>query len=124
MDAEGCGWDDIRLPGLDLEYHNIDPERGLFLSLEAEGQTQRFVTDEAIQQAMDMPPFDTRAGVRGLIVQKFLKDIHKIQWENVIFKGEQTQSTYSFNDLFDAQAVNAEIHRLKHCQNVASFLAH
>lgn len=123
MEAEGCGWDDPRLPGLDLEYHNIDPERGLFLSLEAEGEIRRFVSEEAIQHAMDMPPLDTRAGVRGLIVQKFLKDIHKIQWEKVLFK-DKPQSSYSFDDLFDTEAVRAEMHRLKQCQDVASLFVH
>ncbi len=124
MEAESCAWDDARLPGLDLEYHNIDPERGLFLSLEAEGEIQRFVTDDAITQAMDMPPMDTRAGVRGLIVQKFLKNIHKIQWEKVIFKGNQAQGVYRFDDLFDDKAIKAEIHRLNQCTQVASLLAH
>ena len=37
---EGIGWDDPWLASLDLEYHNLDPERGLFFGLEADGRGQ------------------------------------------------------------------------------------
>ena len=38
MREERIGWDDPWLASLDLEYHNVNPERGLFLGLEAEGK--------------------------------------------------------------------------------------
>ena len=38
MQEERIGWDDPWLASLDLEYHNVNPERGLFLGLEAEGK--------------------------------------------------------------------------------------
>ncbi len=34
MDAEGVGWDDPWLLSLDLEYHNIDPAKGLFFGVQ------------------------------------------------------------------------------------------
>ena len=33
---ERLRWDDPWLASLDLEYHNVDPDRGLYLGLEAE----------------------------------------------------------------------------------------
>ena len=33
MEAEGLGWDDPWLQSLDLEYHNIDPAKGLFFGV-------------------------------------------------------------------------------------------
>ena len=43
MEAEGLSWDDPWLQSLDLEYHNIDPEKGLFFGVprNALGMEQR-----------------------------------------------------------------------------------
>ncbi len=83
--AEAVGWDDPWLASLDLEYHNIDPERGLFFGLEAEGRTTRICQEPEIQEAINHGPLDTRGGLRGLCVQRFGKDITSIQWEGVDF---------------------------------------
>ena len=39
-EEERLEWADPWLASLDLEYHNVNPERGLYLGLEAEGQVQ------------------------------------------------------------------------------------
>ena len=39
MREERLAWEDPWLASLDLEYHNVNPDRGLFLGLEAEGKT-------------------------------------------------------------------------------------
>ncbi|SVE14109.1 uncharacterized protein METZ01_LOCUS466963, partial [marine metagenome] len=36
-ESEGVGWDDPWVKSLDLEYHNLDPERGLYRGLEQAG---------------------------------------------------------------------------------------
>ncbi|MFQ5597519.1 MAG: proteasome accessory factor PafA2 family protein [Nitrospiria bacterium] len=122
MDAEGVGWTDPRLPCLDLEYHNIHPERGLFLALEAEGRVQRLVDEEAIRQAIETPPADTRAAVRGQIVQRFLDDIDKIQWETIHFKGGSANHKYSLAQLFDPHALAQEIDRVRTSRTVEDIL--
>ncbi|MFQ5587225.1 MAG: proteasome accessory factor PafA2 family protein [Nitrospiria bacterium] len=118
IEAEGTDWRDTRLLGLDLEYHNIDPERGLFLGLEMEGAVHRFVSDEAVRTAMETPPSETRAGVRGMIVSKFLKEIYKIQWERIVFKGGMTKRVYAMDRLFEPRAVRQEIERIRQCRTV------
>lgn len=122
MDAERIGWSDPRLPSLDLEYHNIDPERGLFLGLEIEGRVHRVVSDEAIQKAMDDPPLDSRAGVRGYIVKKYLNEIDKIQWESVTFKGGLRKRGYALDRLFDPEEIKKEIDRVSRSQTVDEIL--
>ena len=86
---ERIGWDDPWLASLDLEYHNVDPERGLFRGLEAEGRTTNIVQEEDIQEAMVHGPLDTRGGLRGLCVQRFGADITSIQWEGIQFSGKR-----------------------------------
>jgi len=85
---EGIGWDDPWLASLDLEYHNLDPERGLYFGLEAEGRTSGISQEHEIREAMKHGPHDTRGGLRGLCVQRFGEDITSIQWEGVHFRGQ------------------------------------
>ena len=51
-DRHGCGWDDDRLAALDLQYHDLRPERSLFARLGME----RLVDDEAVAAAVTDPP--------------------------------------------------------------------
>jgi proteasome accessory factor A len=83
IEAENVGWEDERLRSLDLEYHNVDPDLGLFHALGAGGMMERLVTDEDVEQAMVEPPRDTRAFIRGVCVQRFAPQIHRIGWGRV-----------------------------------------
>jgi proteasome accessory factor A len=103
---EGIGWDDPWLASLDLEYHNVNPERGLFLGLEAQGKTVRLTTNEAIQAALSAGPADTRGGIRGLCIRRFPDRIKSVQWERVQFSGGPSSTTLDLNDLFEPEAVS------------------
>ena len=98
---ERVGWNDPWLASLDLEYHNIDPDRGLFYGLENEGKVFRLTTDAEIQNAMTVGPHDTRGGIRGLCVRRFREEIQSIQWERVQFKGSLLPKTLDMSDLFE-----------------------
>lgn len=102
---ERIGWDDPWLASLDLEYHNINPEQGLYLGLEAEGKAWRMTTDEAIDEAIRNGPSDTRGGLRGLCVQRFSDQIQSMQWERIQFTGRLRAHSLDMGDLFDPQEV-------------------
>jgi len=53
---------------LDLRYHDISAERGLFNMLERRGAAARVTSDEAIAEAVDLAPPTTRAALRGRFV--------------------------------------------------------
>jgi len=55
---------------MDLQYHDVSRERGLFYRLQARGMVERTTTDAAIQTAMDNPPQTTRARLRGEFIKK------------------------------------------------------
>jgi Pup amidohydrolase len=110
MREERIGWDDPWLASLDLEYHNIDPEQGLYLGLEAEGKAWRMITDEAIEEAMWNGPTDTRGGLRGLCVQRFPDQIKSMQWEHIQFTGGIRSRNLDMGDLFDPQEVRQCAH--------------
>jgi proteasome accessory factor A len=85
IEAEGIWWEDPVLRSLDLEYHQIDPEQGLFYAVEP--QMHRLVGEEEIERARHLPPPDTRAALRGELVRRFSRDIKRISWGRAYFAG-------------------------------------
>lgn len=86
MEAEGVGWDADVLHSLDLEYHNINPNQGLFYALQDAGEVRRVVTDEAIQKATTSPPSDTRAAGRAYVVREILAKGNRryvVDWDSI-----------------------------------------
>ncbi|WP_269510047.1 Pup--protein ligase [Corynebacterium faecium] len=81
-DRLGCGWDHPKLAQIDLTYHDINPERGLFYVLERKGLAARWIDNAAIKVAVDNPPATTRAAIRG----EFLSAVrerglaHNVDW--------------------------------------------
>ena len=71
-EAEQLEWHDPTLKSLDLEYHNLRSDRGLYFGLLEEGRVPRMTTDKAIALAMEHPPRNTRAFGRGELVRHLL----------------------------------------------------
>ncbi|MFY9269604.1 MAG: proteasome accessory factor PafA2 family protein [Candidatus Manganitrophaceae bacterium] len=90
MESERIGWGDPWLASLDLEYHNIDPMKGLVSALEEEGKTVRRTTDAAIDLAVDSPPRNTRASGRGEVIRSLLsgKNPYMINWSGIYIEGK------------------------------------
>ncbi len=61
----GCDWDDPRISMMDLQYHDIKRDRGLYYLLERENLVERIADDEDVGHAMEYPPQNTRAKLRG-----------------------------------------------------------
>ena len=60
-ERHGLRWDDVKLAAMDLQYHDLRPEK----SLAARVGLERIATDEEATRAMTEPPPDTRAYFRG-----------------------------------------------------------
>jgi proteasome accessory factor A len=71
-EAENLEWNDPMLKSLDLEYHNLNSEKGLYYGLLHEGRVPRLTTDKAVELAMEHPPRNTRAFGRGELVKHLL----------------------------------------------------
>ena len=86
-ESEGLDWerpeDRAWLQSQDLEYHNIDPAEGLYSTLEAAGQVERIVSEEAVGRALVDPPGDTRAYFRGKMLQKFAAAVRSLNWDSI-----------------------------------------
>lgn len=84
---EGLEPDDDALHSVDLEYHNIDADRGLFYALQEMGETKRVVDDLDITDAMTDPPANTRAKGRSSLIRKILaqkgRKLYAVDWNGV-----------------------------------------
>jgi proteasome accessory factor A len=90
-EAEGLSWTDPWLQSIDLEYHNVSLDHGLFYELVRENRMRRLVSDDEIRHAIFQPPETTRAFFRGRSVARFNKSIESIQWDEISF-GSNGQS--------------------------------
>jgi proteasome accessory factor A len=78
-------WSDPWLQAIDLEYHNVDPEKGLYYELVRQGAMRRVVSEAQIREAIFDPPLTTRAFFRGRSVARFSDRIESIQWDEISF---------------------------------------
>jgi proteasome accessory factor A len=85
MDRKGCRWDDPRVAMLDLQYHDVRPEKGLYYTLERGNRIDRLLRDGEIEKAEHTPPPDTRAYFRGQCLRKFSQAVYAASWTSVLF---------------------------------------
>ena len=84
-EEEKLSWTDPWLQALDLEYHNIQPDQGLFFDLLRQGSMRSIVAGQEIKDAIFAPPETTRAWFRGRAVARFNHAIRSIQWDEIAF---------------------------------------
>jgi Pup amidohydrolase len=84
-ERDGLDWSDPKLRLVDLQYHDVRRERGLYHRLEAAGEVERLTTDAEIERAVSEPPEDTRAYFRGRCIGKFPDAITAASWDSIIF---------------------------------------
>ena len=84
--AEGLGWEDPWLKSIDLEYHLLKHDEGLFFALEDSGQMKKLLHEADIIHAVQHPPTSSRAYLRGRSVLKFAANLKTAQWDNLVFK--------------------------------------
>jgi len=62
-------WSSAKVAMLDLQYHNIRTDQGLYYKLERDGLVRRITEEKKIEHAIRYPPETTRAKFRGRFVQ-------------------------------------------------------
>ncbi len=101
-----------RMLMLDLQYHDIRREKGLYFLLARKGQVVRLATDEQIETAMVDPPQNTRAKMRGELIKlaKMKRIPYDLDW-NYIRIGYLLNLWVKCNDPF--QEENEKVTQLK-----------
>ena len=70
MTRNRTSWRDPKVSLIDLQYHDIRPDRGLYFRLVRRDLVDRMTTDEAIERAKHTPPQTTRARLRGEFIRQ------------------------------------------------------
>jgi proteasome accessory factor PafA2 len=73
--------DHMKLRAIDLQYHDIRPER----SLAARCSLRELVSHEEAVRALTTPPPSTRAYFRGRCIEKYSENIAAANWDSVVF---------------------------------------
>jgi proteasome accessory factor A len=90
-----------RIALMDLAYHDVNRDRGLYYLLERRGVVERIVPEKQIQKAMREPPQTTRARLRGEFIRhaKQRRRDYTVDWVHLKLN-DQAQRTVLCKDPF------------------------
>jgi len=98
-----------RVALLDLQYHDVNRERGVFYKLQDRGLVERVCDDADIDTAMETPPQTTRARLRGEFIRKAKerKRDYTVDWVHLKLN-DQAQRTVLCKDPFKSRDERVE----------------
>jgi proteasome accessory factor A len=81
QDRHGLSATDPKLRAMDLQYHDLRPERSLAQRVGLE----TLVSDRDVARAVTEPPRGTRAWFRGSCLAKFPQNVVTANWDSLVF---------------------------------------
>ena len=93
-----------RVALLDLQYHDVNRDRGVFYKMQARDLVERVCVDADIDAAIETPPQTTRARLRGEFIRraKERKRDYTVDWVHLKLN-DQAQRTVLCKDPFKAR---------------------
>jgi len=82
---DGLDWTDPKLQLLDLQFHDINPDRGLYHRLLRSGRMRRLFSDDQVERAVERPPEGTRAWFRGESLRRYRSAVVAANWDSLVF---------------------------------------
>lgn len=95
------------LQSLDLEYHRLDRQTGLYYALEQAGSIVGVPSEALVFRAISEPPRTTRAYIRGRCIQKFSAHVIAAQWDHITLQGTHGPLKISLMDVFTDDEITA-----------------
>jgi proteasome accessory factor A len=83
-ERDQLGWGDAKLRAIDLQYHDVRRDKGLYERLAVSGKVERLTSDDEVERAIMEPPEDTRAFFRGRCISRYPDAIAAASWDSVI----------------------------------------
>jgi proteasome accessory factor A len=98
-----------RVALMDLAYHDVNRDRGLYYLLERKGKMERAVSEREVQRAMHDPPQTTRAKLRGEFIRqaKQRRRDYTVDWVHLKLN-DQAQRTVLCKDPFRSRDERVE----------------
>jgi proteasome accessory factor A len=122
-EAENLEWSDPWLQSIDLEYHNVSLEHGLYYELVRTNQMKRLVEEDEIRRSIFQPPETTRAYFRGRAVARFNREISSIQWDEVCFQHNGDLRTVNLPHPAHAEELARANAAIRDAKSFADFIA-
>ena len=85
VERDGLDWDAAKLKLIDVQYHDVRRDKGLYNRLVAGGHVERLVGEDEVAHAVEHPPEDTRAYFRGRCLSKYREELTAAGWDSLIF---------------------------------------
>jgi proteasome accessory factor A len=85
MERKTLDWESPQVQMLDLQFHDLRPDKGLYSLLERQGKVIRVATDAEIEAAVLDPPEDTRAYFRGHCLKRYASQVFGVNWDSISF---------------------------------------
>ncbi len=115
-DSEKLSWHDNQMQSLDLAYHHLDSDQGLFSALKEAGEV---VDDRPVK-----PVVCSRAQVRGFLVDRFAEYIESISWSRITLRVGTDVHSIDFppdleypEEIFDVETIEEAIQSLREFKN-------
>ncbi len=83
-ERDGLEWSDAKLALLDLQYHDVRPEKSIYERLVKAGKIERLLHERDVVAAMVDPPPTTRAYFRGRLLELWPDSVVAANWDSVI----------------------------------------
>ena len=81
MDRHSCGWKDPRVAALALQYHDLRPDKSVFMRLDM----KTLAEPAEVQKAVTEPPVGTRAWFRGKCLARWPEAVVTANWDSLVF---------------------------------------
>ncbi|MFM7060000.1 MAG: depupylase/deamidase Dop [Actinomycetes bacterium] len=81
---DGLDWRDPKLALVDLQYHDVRPERSLYERLVRAGRIERVVDEGVVAEAVAEPPAGTRAYFRGTCLARWPQAVVAANWDSIV----------------------------------------
>jgi proteasome accessory factor A len=81
---DGLEWTDPKLSLLDLQYHDVRPDRSLYEKLVRADKIERLVDEADVTEAMTVAPSSTRAYFRGGCLARWPDAVVAANWDSLI----------------------------------------
>lgn len=84
-ERHGVDFGDPRIAMMDLQWADLRTDKGLYYRLAERGRMEVLFNREQIAQAVVSPPEDTRAYLRGMVLQRYPDHVIAANWDALSF---------------------------------------
>lgn len=86
LESEQTDWRDAALRAFDLEYHNVDPDEGLWFALQSMDEVEAGASPQDLDAGISETAEPTRAKARGHAVRFLSQEILTACWKSITFR--------------------------------------